>query len=252
MLIERDHLKPLHAQLTEIIRGRIQQGFYPVKSKLPSEREICEEFGVSRTTVREMIRQLKKEDLINVQAGRGAFVRTPQRDISVHVSLGGFSTDLKNAGKTPSSKLLGLEIITRPDKELINAMALEPGDELVKIERLRLVNAIPLAIHIAWLNHRFCPQVLKYNLSQTSLFSILREVFHLKIQKATQNVYASLADSRERGLLSLPDPSAVLHASRTTYLESGEILEYSYATYCGDFYHLLIDLDASQKTMPGE
>ena len=252
MLIERDHPKPLHSQLTEIIKERIQSGSYPAKSRLPSEREICEEFGVSRTTVREMIRQLKKEGLINVQAGRGAFVRAPQRDISVHISLDGFSSDLIQAGKMPSSKLLGLEMVTQPDEDLVEAMNLEAGDELVKIERLRLDNSIPLAIHTAWLNHKFCPQILTYNLSQTSLFSILKEVFHLKIQKATQNVYASLADSRERKLLSLPNPSAVLHAVRSTYLESGEILEYSRATYCGDFYHLLIDLDASIPPISGE
>jgi GntR family transcriptional regulator len=252
MLIHRDHPKPLHSQLTEIIRERIQQGIYPAKSRLPSEREICEEFGVSRTTVREMIRQLKKESLIIVQAGRGAFVRSPQRNISVHISLDGFSTDLARAGKTPSSKLLGLEVISQPDEYLSKVMKLATGDELVKVERLRLDNSIPLAIHTVWLNHRFCPQILTHNLAKNSLFSILRDVYKLKIQKASQNVFASLADSRERKLLSLPNPSSVLHAERTTYLDSGEIIEFSRATYCGDFYHLMIDLDASERTFSGD
>lgn len=247
MPIKRNHPKPLHSQLTDIFKNRIQEGTYSGKSKLPSERKICEEFGISRTTVREMIRQLEQEDFIKVQAGRGAYVQVPKRDISVHVSINGFSTDLKKAGKKPSSKLLGLEVITKPDEELIKAMSLEPGDELVKIERLRLVNEVPLAIHTAWLNHRLCPQILKYNLSQTSLFTILREVFHLKIKRASQTVYSSLADSRERNLLSLPNPSAVLQEFRQTYLESDEIIEYSRATYCGDFYHLLINLDASEN-----
>jgi GntR family transcriptional regulator len=247
MEIDRNHQKSLHSQLTEIIRERIQTGFYPVESKLPSEREICEEFTVSRTTVRETIRQLTKEDLINVQAGRGAFVKKPNRNISVNVSLNGFSTDLKKAGKIPSSRLLSLEVVTQPEDEFVQAMKLEPGDELIKIERLRLVNNVPLAIHLVLVNHRFCPNILEYNLAQISLFRILREVFHLKVDRATQKVYASLSNERERELLALPEPSAVLHEYRTTYLDTGEIIEYSAATYCGDFYRLLINLEAAEK-----
>jgi GntR family transcriptional regulator len=143
MEIDRNHQKPLHSQLTEVMRDRIHTGFYGVESKLPSEREICEEFNVSRTTVRETIRQLTREDLINVQAGRGAFVKKPNRNISVNVSLNGFSTDLKKSGKTPSSRLLSLEVVTQPEEQFVQAMKLEPGDELIKLERLRLVNNVP-------------------------------------------------------------------------------------------------------------
>ena len=244
MPIQRNHPKPLYTQLTEIIKERIKFGIYPVKSKLPSEREICEEFGVSRTTVRQTLQQLRQEGYLDVQAARGAFVQAPRQDISVVVSINGFSNDLKKSGKQPGSKLLGLEVISDPDGDLIEEMSLKPGDELIKIERLRLANDVPLAIHTAWLNHRLCPQILQYNLNETSLFSLLREVYHLKISKASQTIYASLADSRERSLLSLPEPSAVLQESRQTYLDTGEIIEYSRATYCGDFYHLLINLDA--------
>jgi GntR family transcriptional regulator len=246
MEIDRNHQKPIHSQLTEILRDRIESGFYPVESKLPSEREICEEFNVSRTTVRETYRQLVHEHLIEVQAGRGAFVKAPNRELSVNISINGFSTDLIRTGKTPSSQLLSLDVITHPDEDLTEIMDLKPGDELIKIERLRLVNNSPLAIHTAWVNRRFCPQLLEYNLAQDSLFGILREVFHLKMKKATQNVYASLSDKRERELLELPNPSAVLHEFRITYLDSGEVIEYSNATYCGDFYHLKINLDATQ------
>jgi GntR family transcriptional regulator len=234
------------------MRDRIHTGFYGVESKLPSEREICEEFNVSRTTVRETIRQLTREDLINVQAGRGAFVKKPNRNISVNVSLNGFSTDLKKSGKTPSSRLLSLEVVTQPEEQFVQAMKLEPGDELIKLERLRLVNNVPLAIHLVLVNHRFCPKILEYNLAQISLFRILREVYHLKVDRATQKVYASLSNERERELLALPNPSAVLHEYRTTYLDTGEIIEYSAATYCGDFYHLLINLEAKEKIFRGD
>jgi len=252
MLIERDHPQPLHYQLTVLIKDRIQQGFYPPRSRLPSEREICEEFNVSRTTVREMLRQLKTEGLIKVLAGRGAFVIPPHREISVQVSLEGFSSDLITAGKKPSSKILKLELITHPDEKLKEQLNLGPDDELVKLERLRMDNGVPLAIHCVWLNHRLCPQILNFNLTQTSLFMLLREHYHLKIRKASENIFASLANGQERKHLVLPNPSAVLHAERKVFLDTGEIIEYSYTTYCGDYYHLLMDLEAKENSLHGE
>jgi GntR family transcriptional regulator len=179
-------------------------------------------------------------------------VKKPNRNILVNVSLNGFSNDLKKSGKTPSSRLLSLEVVTQPEEEFVKAMKLKPGDELIKIERLRLVNNVPLAIHLVLVNHRFCPKILEFNLAQISLFRILREVFHLKIERATQEVFASLSNERERELLALPEPSAVLHEYRTTYLDTGEIIEYSAATYCGDFYRLRINLEASEKIFKGD
>ena len=247
-VIERDIPQPLHSQLTEILRQRISDEFYPAESRFPSERMLCEEFGVSRTTVREVLRQLKKEGLIFVLAGRGAYVKTAQREIAVHVSLGGFSADLNKEGKLPRSRLLKAEILTTIPPDIKKELGLRVGDEVVKIERLRLDNDIPLALHTVYLNHRLCPQILNNNLSQSSLFSILRDQYQLKITKARQLVFAALANGEERKLLNLSNPSAVLHAQRITYIDSGEVIEYSIATYCGDFYRLVVDLDGEERS----
>ncbi len=241
--IKRNNPDPLHHQLTEIISTRIKEETYPPNSKLPSEREFCEEFNVSRTTIRETMRNLKEEGLIEVHQGRGAFVVPEEKEFSLSVSLDGFSADVIRQGKIPSSTLMGLDLITNPNNELIKKMKLKPGEELVKIERIRLANSIPLAIHTSWLNHRFCPEISNFNLAEISIISILKVFYHLNITKADQAVFASLANEKERELLSLPDPSAILKETRVTYIDTGEIVEFSKASYCGDFYHLLINMN---------
>jgi len=246
MSIDRNNPLPLHSQLTSVIKSRIEIGTYPPGARLPSEREICEEFNISRTTVRETLRQLKKEGLVHVMAGRGAFIKPPKRDIAVNISLDGFTSDLQRVGKNPSSVLLSAEVILDPDHSLVKRMRLFPGDEVIRIERLRLNENNPLALHIVYLNHRFCPQILNHNLSQVSLFSVLRDEYKLKIKHATEEIYAALATSQERKLLSLSHPSAVLHSERTTFLENEQIIEYSRATYCGEFYRLVMNLEAKE------
>lgn len=243
--IIRDNPDPLHHQITEIISTRIKEEIYPPNSKLPSEREFCEEFNVSRTTIRATIRKLREEGFIEVHQGRGAFVVPEEKEFSLNVSLDGFSADVIRQGKIPSSKLIGLDVVTDPSNELIRKMKLKPGEELVKVERIRLANSIPLAIHTSWLNHRLCPDISNFNLSEISIISILKVFYHLNIVKADQTVFASLANERERELLSLPNPSSILKETRVTYLDTGEIVEFSKATYCGDFYHLLIHMNVS-------
>jgi GntR family transcriptional regulator len=247
MSIDRDNPLPLHSQLTDIIKSRIKLGTYPPGTRLPSEREICEEFSISRTTVRETLRQLKKEGLIHVMAGRGAFIKPPKRDITVQISLDGYTSDLQRLGKDPSSKLLSAGVILSPDKNLVERMGLLSGDEVIRVERLRLNENNPLALHTVYLNHRFCPQILDHNLSHISLFSSLRDKYGLKIRTASEEIFAALATPQERKLLSLPHPSAVLQCERTTFLENGQVIEYSRATYCGEFYRLVMNLDAKEE-----
>jgi GntR family transcriptional regulator len=122
-------------------------------------------------------------------------------------------------------------------------MGLQPGDELVRLERLRLVNDVPLALHIIYLNHRSCPQILQHNMAEGSVFQLLCGEYGLRLARAEEQVYAALADRREMELLNLAYPAAVLRAERTTFLDTGEVIGFSLTSYCGEWYRMSILLE---------
>lgn len=66
---------PLHAQVAAILRERIQSGIWPNGSSLPSEKELCAEFGVARGTVRQALQTLEKDGFLRREQGRGTFVK---------------------------------------------------------------------------------------------------------------------------------------------------------------------------------
>jgi DNA-binding GntR family transcriptional regulator len=66
--------RPRYAQLSDILRARIEQGAHPVGSFLPTEAELCEEFDVSRHTVREALRLLTEARMILRRQGSGSQV----------------------------------------------------------------------------------------------------------------------------------------------------------------------------------
>jgi GntR family transcriptional repressor for pyruvate dehydrogenase complex len=64
----------LYEQIVEQIEQRVLDGVLIPGDKLPSERELCEQFGVSRTVVREAVRALREKGLVDIQPGRGTFI----------------------------------------------------------------------------------------------------------------------------------------------------------------------------------
>ena len=67
--------KTRYALLAESLLGKINSGDYPVGKLLPSESELCQQFGVSRTTVREALRHLNDMGLLSRRAGVGTLIR---------------------------------------------------------------------------------------------------------------------------------------------------------------------------------
>jgi len=241
--LDRQSLTPLYLQLKDLLASQITDGGLQSGDALPSERQLCEEFNLSRTTVREALRELSKQGLIRTVPGRGAFVAPPRPDLAIKVSLAGFTGDVRRQGMTPSSRLLRTGLVVSPSPAILEAMGMGAEGKVVRVERLRLVNDTPLALHTVYLNHRLCPQILQHNLAQESVFQLLRDEYGLKIARAEEQVYAALADQQEVELLNLTYPAAVLRAERTTFLDTGEVIEFSLATCCGEWYRLGISLE---------
>ena len=207
---------------------------------------MCDEYGVSRATVREAFRELDRAGLIRTIAGRGTFVTRPPSALNVKVSLAGFSVDLRREGATPSRRLLDAGLVVAPPPEIARTLGMAPGDEMVRIERLRLVNNIPLGIHTVYLNHRLCPGILHHNLAEESLLRLLQDKYGLTIARADEEIYAALATEREAALLNLPRPGAVLRIERTDYEENGRAVEFSQTTYCGDWYRVSMKVETRE------
>jgi GntR family transcriptional regulator, N-acetylglucosamine utilization regulator len=243
--IRRSKPVPLYRQLKDSLAARINAGEFQLGDRIPSERQICDDSGLSRSTVRQALRELTHEGLIRTVPGMGTYVCAPRSNLVVNVSLAGFSNDVNRQGMTPSSRILDTRVIAEPEQMVVDRMRLQPGDGVIVVERLRYVNNVPLAVHRVHINRRLCPEVLQADLAHVSLFSIFREECGLELTHAEEQVYAALADERELELLHLTYPASVLRAERSTFLASGEVIEFALATYCGEWYRLNVTMAAT-------
>lgn len=194
-------------------------------SLLPSEAELADQFSVSRMTARQAVQNLAQAGLVLRKRGAGTFV-APQPLHREESILYSFTEDMRRRGMTPSSRLLSAEVAASPDDAAM--MGLATGEWLVKIDRVRFANEIPLAREKVVLPGEFAA-VLEHDLEAGSLHAALSGM--RVMGRATGFVTARLANEEERDLLDLPDPAPLLVESRTITDTEGAIIERTETAY---------------------
>lgn len=199
---------------------------------LPSERDLSVRLGTSRPTVRVAIEELTREGLVVRRHGRGTF-RNP-RKISQEVPSGG---DLPPADGVWQSKLLEYGVTTagHPVAELLHV---SPTDEVVRALRLRIVDAVPMALEEIRVPCAVAPSLGPADFEGESLYQRLREQHGVVPAEAVQTTEPALTTAAESHLLAVPAHSLALIFERTTRDGTGRVIEHARSVYRGDRYRI--------------
>jgi GntR family transcriptional regulator len=227
-ILDKDSPIPLYIQFKEYLLDRIERGEFEPGQRLPSEREFCDQFGVSRITIRQALNELMRDGLIQSVPGKGTFVARKQEE-KFH-PLASFSQQMRSRGHSPSSRILKQAVISASQR-LAQELHIRTHAEVALIERLRLTDGEPYGLQTAYLPLELCPNILKHDPEKGSLYQTLRDEHGLVPITADNSFEARLAEPEEETLLHLPHPSAVLVMRQTSYLEDGRPIEYTRSIY---------------------
>jgi GntR family transcriptional regulator len=225
---------PRYYQLREIIREKIASGEWEVGTSIPSERELSEQYGLSRMTVRQSVMDLVKEGILYREQGRGTFVARPKITQQL-MRLTGFSEDMQARQQRPTAKLIQASLETA-DEDTAEILRIKPGQQFFRLERLRLADDEPLAIETCLLSFIGCEKLLGEDFEQNSLYDLLENKYGIPPMEAEQEIEAGLAKDEEARWLKVKSGSPVLLIRRTTYNERGQPFEYTKSVYRGDKY----------------
>lgn len=227
---------PLYAQLKESLISAIARGEFMPGDRLPSQRILCERYGMSHMTVRRTISELINEGIIYAIPGKGLYVNGRKQDAESGPLIG-FTEDMARRGMRASSKVLAAEIIGA-STVLASALGVAVGTPLVYLRRLRLADGEPMALQGSYLPHALVPGLLKHDLEHGSLFELLRNDYRLHLARGTTVVEAALANEEQARLLGLSLPAPLLIVEQLTYLDTGQAIEFVRTAYRGDRYRL--------------
>ena len=230
---------PKYLQLRAILLEMIEEERLPVDAPVPSERELCRRFGVSRMTVRQAVDQLVAEDRLRRIPGKGTFVARPK--IELALQLTSFTKDMRARGMVPGSRDLDRRVV-RASAHLAKELGIQPGEEVHFIERLRTADGEPLSIERAHIPVKLAPDLADYDLSDKSLYELLERRYGLVMDAGELTIDGGLADPSDADLLKLPRGGAVLLLQRRSF-SGGVCAELGVSTYRADRYQLRTSLE---------
>lgn len=240
VVIDKGLPTPAYLQLRNAIAARISSGSIPPGHALPSERQLAQELGLSRMTVRHALASLVKAGLLEQRQGSGTFVKGRELEQNVD-RLEGFTEEMQHLGLTPGARILSLSVAPAPSAAAA-ALNVSSGAPLTVLKRLRLASGQPVAVQTAWLTPDLSGLTAEDIGATGSLYRAIRQRFGRQPARARQKVSARLPDPAEQELLGIAAGAPVLGLERTTFDSSDVPFEFVQSAYHGDLYRLMLDL----------
>lgn len=235
-----DAARPAYIRLKEQLLDRIAAHEWQPEGLLPSERTLCEEYNLSRMTVRQALAELEKEGLIKRVHGKGTYVQREKLTQPL-LKLTSFSEDMQQRGFVTSAQILTLERIPA-GKLVAEKLRIAVGDEVILLKRLRLASGEPMAIETAYLPAVRCGTIYNQLAQDKSLYHLMRTQLCIELSGAKQSIEVTGVQGWEAKLLHIEDTDLVMKIERQTFDIYKIPVEYVVSKYRADKYKLYIEL----------
>lgn len=238
----------LYYQIKQQVRHSIESGELPPGTPLPSERELCELYGVSRPTVRQAMQELLNEGLLERRRGVGTYVAQPR----VRQRLGsvqGFSERMEREGRRPSTRLIEKSVLPAAEAgdNLPEDLQIPPAAQMLRLVRLRLADDEPILLETVHLPLERFPGLETADLENESLYRALRERYGVEIRYLSETLEPVLPSEREAELLQARADRPAMLASIATYDQGRRPVEHTLSLGRGDRCQYYIEFGAGER-----
>lgn len=226
---------PLWTQLVHDISRRLEAGAFV--TRFPGEYQLVEEYGVSRHTVREALRRLRDDGVLESSRGRGTRVHTPRIEQPVGALYSLFRA-VEALGIEQRSEVRALELRTEP--RAASRLGLPVSTEFVYLERLRLADGEPLAVDHAWLPRDVAEPLLDADFTHAALYDELARRAGVKLTGGREQIQAIVPAPALRATLGIGRTVAVFAIERQGVVKNRPV-EWRESMVRGDRFSLTAD-----------
>lgn len=222
--------EPIYIRIHNQLKRDIEKGRFQVGERIPAERQLAEDFGVSRMTIRQAIKTLEDEGILERRIGSGTFVasRKVQEKMSGVMSFGQIT---RANGQVPSSKLIsyytGTPFLSEKEK-----LKLGDTDEVLRMERIRYADDLPICYEVVALPSKLLTGFSKKDIS-THLYRTLERGGY-RMGNVVENIGAAIANEQDARYLKTKKGQPLITRRQVTTLSTGQPFEYTRAYYVAD------------------
>ena len=232
---------PLYIQIAEGLIAQIASGELTPQDRLPSERELSEELGVTRMTLRRALGVLESQGLIIRVHGVGTYIAEPKIERQME-KVFRFSNKMQERGFNPGAKIISIEHIVA-DRALSMKLALLDSSAVFSILRLRSINKEPVMLESYAIPEERFPGLDRYDLEGRSIYEVMEIEYNVSILRARQSFEPVIATTFEAELLNIPVGDALMLEKRLSYDEDNIPIEYGVDRYRGDRFRFVTEAE---------
>ena len=203
MLLDKASAKPLYVQMEELFWGKLDSGEWSPGALIPSENELSHMYGISRTTVRNVITKLVQEEVLFRIPGKGTYVAEP-KIVAQSLSYAGIREQLEK---------MGYEVSTRV---------------------LSITKKAPLSVHTSYIPAELCPDLGRHDIATEQMCTILSQDYGLHRAKTIETLESVPATAHEADLLNIAPGQPLLLLQDVIQNEDGLTFEYSKVAFRGE------------------
>lgn len=227
---------PLHFQIERLIRARIQSGDYPPGAALPSEAQLCQEFQVSRSTLRQALGSLQRERLITRHSGKGTFVAARAAGDSFAGFLGSIEDIFAYARETEYQLLTSARV--EPPPEVTAMLKIPPGSKVMEYHGLRRRGGPPFVYVTTWLPLNIGQQIDPADIRSGPIVLLISELVGIRIAEVQQWMTVTLASREVARALKVPLRSPMLLVKRLYLSSEGVPVDFTVNYFRPDLFEL--------------
>lgn len=240
---------PRYHRIAEALRQRITGGDLAPGARLPNQRQLAREFGVTLMTLRQALEVLEREKRIARHHGLGTFVAARSIDYDIN-HLRRFAGDLLAQGEAVTTRLLGSRFVVA-ERRVSAALALEPQARVLALERLRLVDGHPMSLQRSFLPAAVGEEIVKADLAATPLRQALEFKLGLAIDRARETVSAIRLGRREARELGCRAGAPAFESERVSCTADGQPIVFDHVFIPGERFRITRELQYDWQSDPG-
>lgn len=231
-ILDRNSAIPLGTQLAQIIKEKISSGEWAPDSMIPSENKLCEQYGLSRMTVRNVITNFVTQGLMFRIPGKGTFITDVRSEFS-SLNYSGIRQQLEEQGHSITTVLLSCKQIPARNP-IASRLNISTEEKVYEIKRTRVMKGINISYHVSYIPVAMCPDLDKKDLQNEQLCVIINTEYPIVRSRVVETLEALAANESLAKNLNVKEGAPLLLLCDTIYSKENDIYEFSQIYFRSD------------------
>ena len=224
--------KPMYRQIADALREKISAGELKPGDALPTESSLQEAFNVSRVTVRQALKLLTEEQIVESIQGSGTYVKEERVNYDIY-QLTGFYEKL--ADRNVDTSEVSIFEVLKADAKLAEKLNLSHDDKVWHVKRVRFIKQKPVNLEETWMPLALFPD-LTWEVMENSKYHYVEQIKKLVIDRSEQELVPIMPSEEAIAALSLDPAKPILEKVSRGFLKDGRVFEYSRNVFSTDDY----------------